>query len=86
MLQHSATECVPNQARHNHIPIDADHRGINKFATRSNHNFLQVRSHILALVNVAQENVDRQALQKGKPSKTNLISGYYSECRRNGLD
>lgn len=64
VLQHSATECVPNQARHDHIPVDADHRGINKFATRSNHNFLQVRSHILALVSVAQEKVDRQALQK----------------------
>lgn len=63
VLESSATEAVPGQARHNHIPIDGDHRSITKFPKITNSYFQQVALNIGALVEVAKAICDKQSLR-----------------------
>ena len=63
VTEESATGAVPTQARHNHIPIDEDHRGISKFS-RTDQDFRTVRGHIVSLVEVAQKIVDDRSLKR----------------------
>jgi hypothetical protein len=74
VLESSATEAVPGQARHNHIPIDGDHRSITQFPKRTHPDFLQVSSDINSLVVIAEAIMEKQSL---KPCTLTVFTPVY---------
>ncbi|KAF2799767.1 TPR-like protein [Melanomma pulvis-pyrius CBS 109.77] len=82
VLETSATEAVPSQARHNYIPIDGDHRSMIKFARKTDQYFQQVSSDILHLVSIAQAMIDKQSVQSATDGRSTYFLVPYQKNER----
>ena len=74
----SATEAVPNQVRHNHIPIDGDHKSMIKFSKKTDNSFRQVNAEILSMIHIAQVMLETQSLEPCMSTVSNVLNAVYN--------